>query len=79
MTNQKLAKLWREYVNDFISVEGFANHHGFTLEQAFDIIDRGRTAHHDRIPLEKSTHFLSVVERETPRQVSALDTGRRSP
>lgn len=35
-------KMYLEYVNDFITVERFADHHGLTNEHANLLIDLGR-------------------------------------
>ena len=45
MTRARLAKLYREYVNNFITLAGFANYYGINLPLAQRVINVGRIAH----------------------------------
>lgn len=40
--------LFLDYVNNFISVEGFARYHGFSIEEAEKVISTGRKIHKGR-------------------------------
>lgn len=43
--SKQLAALYLEFLNDFLTVQGFADHHGFTFWKAHEIIERGRKVH----------------------------------
>ena len=40
-----LKALYLDYVNNFLTVQGFADHHGLPLNEAEDIINQGRKYH----------------------------------
>ena len=42
---QKLIKMYLKYLNDFLTVERFAEWHGLDIEDARTIIDMGRKYH----------------------------------
>ena len=44
----ELAELFRDWMNNFATVECFADHHGFTVDQAHAVIAAGRTAHDEQ-------------------------------
>lgn len=44
----ELAELFRDWMNNFAAVECFADHHGFTVDQAHAVIAAGRTAHDEQ-------------------------------
>ena len=41
----ELARLFREYWNDFITVQAFADYHSLTFHKAMRIIERGKVIH----------------------------------
>lgn len=43
MMRETLVKWYLEYVNDFITVERFAEYHGITQDQALVVIQLGKT------------------------------------
>jgi len=40
-------KLYLEYLNNFITVDGFASYYGIRLNHAYMIIELGRAIHND--------------------------------
>lgn len=40
---QRVIELYLDWVNNFLTVQAFASHHGFSIEQANRIIDCGRS------------------------------------
>lgn len=44
----KLARLFLSWVNEFVTVEGFASHYGLTRETALRVISLGRKIHENR-------------------------------
>ena len=46
MTN---SELFLDYMNNFISVAGFANRYGYTMAQAIQVIDAGREEHEEHV------------------------------
>lgn len=45
MSLEKLNEIYLDYFNNFLTVEGFANYYGLTLEVADLVIQAGRKAH----------------------------------
>jgi len=45
MTDEDLARHYREWFNDFLTVERFAEYQGFSLDTANAVIYYGREAH----------------------------------
>jgi hypothetical protein len=43
-----LQTVYLDYLNNFITVAGFAEHYGLTTEQAEQVLDLGRTIHNER-------------------------------
>lgn len=39
---QKFSEMYLDYVNNFLTVEKFADHYGITVEHAQQIVDAGR-------------------------------------
>lgn len=48
-----LQTLYLDYLNNFISVSGFAEHYGLTTEQAEQVLGLGRAIHNERTNNEK--------------------------
>lgn len=48
LEQDELVSLYIKYVNDFLTVEGFAEYHGITEETALFIIERGRKLNEKR-------------------------------
>ena len=48
------AQLYRQWVNEFLTIERFAEFHGFTLEQAETVINNGRTEHEAAVEAYKA-------------------------
>lgn len=48
-----LQTVYLDYLNNFITVAGFAEHYGLTTEQAEQVLDLGRTIHNERTNNEK--------------------------
>lgn len=48
-----LQTVYLDYLNNFISVAGFAEHYGLTTEQAEQVLDLGRAIHNERIDNQK--------------------------
>ncbi len=46
--------LYLSFKNEFITLEGFARYHGFTVEQAQAVIDTGRKLHEEIVIWEKN-------------------------
>ena len=46
---QQLARWYLEYVNDFITVKGFAEYYGLSVEQARILIVVGRAIHEENV------------------------------
>lgn len=46
---QQLADLYLEWVNDWITVECFAEYYGLTEEQAKTVIELGRQIHEENV------------------------------
>ena len=46
MTN---SELYLDYINNFITVAGFADRHGFTMAKALNVIDAGREEHEEHV------------------------------
>ncbi len=45
VTKDKLAAMFREYWNDFLTLEGWASYHGINKRLAVRLIHAGRRAH----------------------------------
>jgi len=46
MTNKMtLAEMYRDYINNFVTVHGFAAWHNIDTSEAHSILERGRLAH----------------------------------
>ena len=45
MTHQQKAVIYLDWVNNFISVEGFASYYDISIEVANKLIDEGREIH----------------------------------
>lgn len=45
---EQYAGLYLDYVNDFISVEGFAAYHNIPVQAAIRVINEGRVLHQDK-------------------------------
>lgn len=43
-----LGDLFLEYFNNFLSIEYFAEHHGLTVDEANEVIAKGRVIHERR-------------------------------
>lgn len=41
----KAIKFYLEYLNDFLTIEGIANHYNITPNKAKKLIDKGRAEH----------------------------------
>lgn len=48
-TPDSLADLYLDFVNNFLTVGGFAEHHGFRFVEASLLIDIGRDCHERRV------------------------------
>jgi hypothetical protein len=48
-----LQTVYLDYLNNFISVAGFAEHYGLTTEQAEQVLDLGRAIHNERTDNQK--------------------------
>lgn len=48
------AQLYRQWVNEFLTIERFAEFHGFTLEEAQSVIDNGRIEHEAAVEAYKA-------------------------
>ena len=49
MRNQALADIYRDYLNNFLTVECFAEYHDIDKKAATHLIDAGRAAHDARV------------------------------
>jgi len=45
LTLSRTAELYRDYLNNFLTVEVFAEHYGLTVWQAYKVIEIGRFIH----------------------------------
>ena len=54
MNNKELIKLYIFYFNEYLSVDRFAEHHGFSLEVANMVLDAGKIAQAEHVALYKS-------------------------
>lgn len=48
-TRSEIVNMYLDYVNNFISVAGFADHYEITEEKANEIIKRGRVYHEENV------------------------------
>ena len=53
MTDNKKVEMFLDYFNNFLSVEGFAEHYGLTNAQASEVIESGRLIHEERVAAYK--------------------------
>lgn len=58
---KKLQKLFLDYFNNFLSVEGFASYYGFDLSKAQRVIDLGRKIHEGQFEYNKKTGKHDLV------------------
>ena len=56
------ADYFRAYVNEFVTLENFANHFGFTRKQAHSIINRGRTMHEKQAKQERKFNHIKKLQ-----------------
>lgn len=59
LTKIRLAALFLSWANDFISVAGFAEHHGLTRNRTLRIIRLGRIIH------ERRSHSHGKTQQDT--------------
>lgn len=57
-SKENILKMFLSYVNDFVSVSYFAEHHNLTEQEALSVIARGRVIHFSKSPEERK-HFTS--------------------
>lgn len=57
--NQLLRHMYVEWMNNYLSVELFAEHHGMTTEDAQALIDLGRKAMRHYAEMEEAMEKLS--------------------
>ena len=43
--NDKDQELYRDWFNNFLTVEGFADNYDMSLEEAYELLQRGREYH----------------------------------
>lgn len=55
------SKLYRTYLNEFISISGFAEHYNLTKEQALSIINRAKVLHQREVLL-KGAELSPIVD-----------------
>ena len=48
------ADLYLDWVNNFISVKAFADHHGMSQKRALRVIIKGRNDHEARVAISKA-------------------------
>ena len=51
--NRELQKLYLSWVNDFLTIERFAEHHELTEPDALVLLDIGRRTHDNYVELQK--------------------------
>ncbi len=54
MIKAQLQTAFLDYLNNYLTVERYAEHNGLTVEQAQQLIDLGKSVHED---IAASTHF----------------------
>ncbi len=47
LTNEALRQLYLDYVNDYLTVEVFAEHHGLSVGDAYLVLQAGKRLHED--------------------------------
>jgi hypothetical protein len=50
MTREQLAAVWREWVNDYLTIGTYADHHGLRYEEAAALLTLARTCHEQPHP-----------------------------
>jgi hypothetical protein len=50
MNRTALAEVWREYLNDYLSLEKFAEHKGLTAQEAEWLLKVAQSAHENPHP-----------------------------
>jgi hypothetical protein len=48
INDDQMADLYLDWINDFVSVDGFAAFYGFSINDAVQVINKGRDAHEAR-------------------------------
>lgn len=48
-TPKKLADMYLEFVNDWLTVERFAEHYGYPVKQAIRVLEIGKALHEERV------------------------------
>lgn len=62
-------KAFREWYNDFLTIEGFASYHGIEIEEARALIEEGRRIEHEtkKIAIDATdAFFASIMEAIDP-------------
>jgi hypothetical protein len=56
-------KAFREWYNDFLTLEGFASYHGIEIEEARALIEEGRRIEHEtkQIAIDAANAFFASV------------------
>jgi hypothetical protein len=57
---KKLMDLYLDWVNNFLTVERFAEYYELSLERAHRVINLGRTLHEKRVEKWRQSHFEGV-------------------
>ena len=52
MIHQQKAVIYLDWVNNFLTVEGFASYYGISIENASKLIEEGRTIHEQSLTKE---------------------------
>ncbi len=55
----KMLKMYIDYVNNFLSVDRFAEHYGITIEVAKSTIARGKVFFHQQYPDSRNGFVIS--------------------
>jgi len=48
ISDDQMADLYLDWINDFVSVDGFAAFYGLSINDAVQVINKGRDAHEAR-------------------------------
>ncbi len=51
LANEALRRLYLDYVNDYLTVEVFAEHHGLSVPDASLVIEAGRRLHEQYVEI----------------------------